>query len=121
MASEAKPLRKGKLLEPEIPGEPDRRVRKRKRNATGISALMDSFLKHQDVGDALSRQYGNSIARTFASLNLAGRDLSGFTNAQFAGLGLFDEWEYETIPGTRGFHAPSGFCEPAGWSVTWSA
>ena len=43
---EQKPLRKGKLLEPEIPAEPDRCVRKRKKNATGISALVDSMLSH---------------------------------------------------------------------------
>ncbi len=98
---EPKPLRKGKLLEPEIPREADRRVRKRKRDATGISALVDSLLKSQQVADASSRQYANSIARELAGLNR--RDFSGlFNTGQFAGLGLFDEWEYETIPGKPG-------------------
>lgn len=100
---EQRPLRKGKLLEPEIPAEPDRRVRKRKKNATGISALVDSMLKSQQVADASSRQYANSIARTLAGLNISGRDFSGLFNpGQLAGLGLFDEWEYETIPGKPG-------------------
>lgn len=95
---EPKPLRKGKLLEPEVPAVPDRRVRKRKRNATGISALVDNVLKSQQVVDASSRQYTNAIARALTGLNVSGLLNTG----QLAGLGLFDEWEYETIPGKPG-------------------
>lgn len=99
---EPKPLRKGRLMEREVPAVPDRRVRKRKGTPTGISAVMDTVLKAQRAADASSRQVPNSIGRALAGLN-ANRDFSGlFNTGQFAGLGLFDGWEYETIPGKPG-------------------
>lgn len=97
-----KPLRKDNLLEPEVPAVPDRRVRKRRGNPTGISAVIDNVLKSQRIGDVSSRQFSNSIAKMLVGLN-AGRDFSAHLNTgQFAGLGLFDGWEYETIPGKPG-------------------
>ena len=97
-----KPLRKGNLLEPEVPAVPDRRVRKRQGNPTGIAAVVDNVLKSQRIGDVSSRQFTNSIAKMLAGLN-PGRDFSAhFNTGQFEGLGLFDGWEYETIPGRSG-------------------
>lgn len=100
---ESKPLRMGKLLKPEVPAVPSRRVRKRKRDATGVSAFMDSVLQHQNSGTALSQPYLNSIAKAVTSLAASGMDYSSLgVTPPLAGLGLFDGWEYETIPSKPG-------------------
>ncbi len=57
-----------------------------------------------------------------AGLNISGRDFAGlFNTGQFAGLGLFDEWEYETIPGKPGKPAVYAPDKPPENNVTWVA
>jgi hypothetical protein len=100
LAPGPKPARRGKLLEPEIPGSPDRRIRRRKPGATGLPAFIDSALKSQQIVDAATRPYLEAARKLAAYTESQRPDFTNmFGASQWGGLGLFDEWEYETIPG----------------------
>jgi hypothetical protein len=98
---EAKPARRGKLLEPEVPGTPDRRVR------VGGTSVLDGLL-----GSSVFKDYG------LISESLS-KQLLGYNAAQFAGLSAsvgqmaanilsannmlgLSGVEYKMIPGTPG-------------------
>jgi hypothetical protein len=88
-APDPKPARKGKLLEPEIPAVPERRVRK---SPTALSALIAGHGIYQNATDALFKSAFSGINATV---------LQSIASAIGVPSWLGDA-EYEVIPGKPG-------------------